>query len=136
MIFSKSESPQVMIDRHNPATPNLNPFHDCDFPSSSPNSVPLLTSKYCTSECDAAFLQSPRPLGRVSPLWDRGPGGHFQGWITYSVDLNRYKTRHGTVNLPVIAGERHGEGTLSGGFQLKAILLAVRIQPYLTCVHQ
>ena len=39
MIFSKSKSPQVTIDWHNPTTPNLNLYHNCRFLSINPNSV-------------------------------------------------------------------------------------------------
>src|SRR5258706_51681 len=97
------EGVQVRIHTCNPATPNLNPFHNCDFPTTFPHSIPLLTLLYSIGECSAAFLQLPRPLGCVSPSWDCGPGGRFRGSLTHSVDLNRYNTRCGVVELPTIA---------------------------------
>src|SRR5258706_14767505 len=54
LIFYKSESPQVRIHTRNPATPNLNPFHNRNFLITFP--IPFY-SQHHSSECDAAFLQ-------------------------------------------------------------------------------
>ena len=59
LIFYKSESPQVRIHMRNPATPNLNPFHNRNFLTTFP--IPF-HSQHRSSECDAAFLQLPQPL--------------------------------------------------------------------------
>src|SRR5258706_5523455 len=70
LIFYKSESPQVRIHTHNPATPNLNPFHNCDFLTTFP--IPF-HSQHHSSECDAAFLQLPQLLdtSAKSGSWTR-----------------------------------------------------------------
>ena len=108
-IFSKSESPQVRIQYMQPRNPRLEPLPQLRLPVKFPNSISLPTLIYRTGECDAAFLQPPRPLGGISPILDRGPGGHFRGWLTCSVDWNRDNTHHDTVHLPTIATERYGE---------------------------
>src|SRR5258706_16003588 len=59
LIFYKSESPQVRIYTFNPATPNLNPFHNRDFLTTFP--IPF-HSQHHSTECHAAFLQLPRLL--------------------------------------------------------------------------
>ena len=57
MIFSKSKSPQVTIDWHNPTTPNLNLYHNCHFPSINPNSIRCRYARKCTWHTSEGYQQ-------------------------------------------------------------------------------
>ena len=111
MLFSMSQ----LLIRTQPTldSSTTRPIHDWTFPSIQPDSLTLLTSHNHLCEFCAIFL----PLGCVSQTfrgaWSRawawsqfgtvGQERSSQGWLTYSVGWNRYKTHHDKFTLHSIS---------------------------------
>jgi len=51
-------------------------------------------------------------------IWDCGPGGCIWGWLTFPVNLNRYRIRHVTLYLHRKC-YHHWQGIFSTEFQLR-----------------
>ena len=132
LILSKSQSPQVMYNSlGHPPQPNLKPLPrqshcvaSCRVtPFHHPPNIDSPTILVSVTCLPCSLVLSPT-TGTMSLhctqfwlciIWDCRWGGHFGGWLTFSVDLNRYNSCN--VTLYIWGEYEYSEGNFSGKLQ-------------------